>query len=130
MGSEMCIRDSPESLRAIRKVDGSKDLFVVITMSHPRGGDFFDVEAFCSLALEVGATGVIAPATRPEDISRIRDLIGNLKIMSPGVGAQGGNPKEALEAGADFIIVGRGIYLSDNPAEAAEQYSRDLEIDD
>ena len=120
----------PESLRAIREVAGSKDLFVVITMSHPRGGDFFDVEAFCSLALEVGATGVIAPATRPEDISRIRDLIGNLKIMSPGVGAQGGNSKEALKAGADFIIVGRGIYLSDNPAKAAEQYSRDLEIDD
>jgi orotidine-5'-phosphate decarboxylase len=119
-----------ESLKAIREVDSSKDLFVVITMSHPRGGDFFDIEAFCSLALEVGATGVIAPATRPEDISQIRDLIGSLKIMSPGVGAQGGNSKEALKAGADFIIVGRGIYLSDNPAKAAEQYSRDLEIDD
>jgi len=119
-----------ESLKAIREVDSSKDLFVVITMSHPRGGYFFDVEAFCSLALESGATGVIAPATRPEDISRIRDLVGNLKIMSPGVGAQGGNSREALRAGADFIIVGRGIYLSDDPAQVAERYSHDLDIDD
>ena len=47
--------------------------------------------------------------------------------MSPGVGAQGGNSKDAIKAGADYIIVGRGIYLSDNPAQAAEQYSRDLD---
>ena len=49
----------PESLKAIRKVDDSKDLYIVITMSHPKGGDFFNIDSFCSLALEVGATGVI-----------------------------------------------------------------------
>ena len=100
---------------------------MVTTMSHPGGGDFFDVEAFCSMAVEVGATGVIAPATRPEDIANVRSLVGDLKIMSPGVGAQGGNSKDAIKAGADYIIVGRGIYLSDNPAQTAEQYSRDLD---
>ena len=116
-----------QSLKAIRDVDDSKEIFVVATMSHPGGGDFFDVEAFCSMAVEVGATGVIAPATRPEDIANVRSLVGDLKIMSPGVGAQGGNSKDAIKAGADYIIVGRGIYLSDNPAQAAEQYSRDLD---
>ena len=116
-----------QSLKAIRDVANSKELFVVTTMSHPGGGDFFDVEAFCSMAVEVGATGVIAPATRPKDIANVRSLVGDLKIMSPGVGAQGGNSKDAIKAGADYIIVGRGIYLSDNPAQAAEQYSRDLD---
>ena len=32
--------------------------------------------------------------------------------------------------GADFIIVGRGIYQADNPALAAEKYMSDMNIDD
>ena len=116
----------PESLKAIREVDPSKEMYVVITMSHPKGGDFFKIEEFCSLALEVGATGVVAPATRPEDVAKVRELVGDLEIISPGVGAQGGSSKETIKAGANYIIVGRGIYLSDNPAAAAEKYSLEM----
>ena len=116
----------PESLKAIREVDSTKDMYVVITMSHPKGGDYFDIENFCKLALEVGATGVVAPATRPEDVAKVRNLVGDLEIISPGVGAQGGSSKDTIEAGANYIIVGRGIYLSDDPAAAAEKYSKEL----
>jgi orotidine-5'-phosphate decarboxylase len=116
----------PESLKAIREVDSSKDLYIVITMSHPKGGDFFDIDSFCKLALEVGATGVVAPATRPEDVAKVRGLVGDLEIISPGVGAQGGSSKETIKAGANYIIVGRGIYLSDDPAVAAEKYSLEM----
>jgi orotidine-5'-phosphate decarboxylase len=110
-----------ESLKAIREVDSTKDLYIVITMSHPKGGDFFDIDSFCKLALEVGATGVVAPATRPEDVAKVRGLVRDLEIISPGVGAQGGSSKETIKAGANYIIVGRGIYLSDDPAAAAER---------
>ena len=116
----------PESLKAIREVDSTKDLYIVITMSHPKGGDFFDIDSFCKLALEVGATGVVAPATRPEDVAKVRGLVGDLEIISPGVGAQGGSSKETIKAGANYIIVGRGIYLSDDPAAAAENYSLEM----
>jgi len=115
-----------ESLKAIREVDSTKDLYIVITMSHPKGGDFFDIDSFCKLALEVGATGVVAPATRPEDVAKVRGLVGDLEIISPGVGAQGGSSKETIKAGANYIIVGRGIYLSDDPAAAAENYSLEM----
>ncbi len=120
----------PESLKAIKEVADSKEIYVVITMSHPKGGAFFNIEKFCDLAMDIGVTGVIAPATRPEDVARIRNLVGNLKIISPGVGAQGGSSRETLKAGADYIIVGRGIYLSDDPAAAAEKYSREFSIND
>ena len=117
-------------MSAIREVDPSKEMYVVITMSHPKGGDHFKIEEFCSLALEVGATGVVAPATRPEDVARVKSLIGDLEIISPGVGAQGGDSKETIRAGADFIIVGRGIYQADNPASAAEKYMSEMDIND
>ena len=116
----------PESLKAIREVDSTMDMYIVITMSHPKGGEFFDIDNFCKLALEVGATGVVAPATRPEDVVKVRKLVGDLEIISPGVGAQGGSSKDTIEAGANYIIVGRGIYLSDDPVAAAEKYSKEL----
>ena len=114
-----------ESVSACKSSE-DKDLFVVITMSHPGGGEFFDIDKFSTIAKQAGATGVVAPATRPEDITEVREKVGNLTIISPGVGAQGGSAKDAIDAGADYIIVGRSIYQSDNPAEAAYQYSQSI----
>ncbi|MEM0002219.1 MAG: hypothetical protein QW211_04935 [Desulfurococcaceae archaeon] len=52
----------------------------------------------------------MAPATRPEVIKYIRSKLGtNVKILSPGVGAQGASPGDALCAGADYEIIGRAI---------------------
>jgi len=41
-------------------------------------------------------------------------------ILSPGIGTQGGNAKKAIEAGATYLIVGRLIYKSSSPSQAAE----------
>jgi orotidine-5'-phosphate decarboxylase len=78
------------------------------------------------LAVETGATGVIAPATRPERVAHIRGIIGDLKILSPGVGAQGGSAADTIKAGADYIIVGRAIYQSENPKEAASGLASEI----
>jgi orotidine-5'-phosphate decarboxylase len=113
-------------LRAIRDVAPDRDLYAVITMSHPGGGEFFDITALAAVARDGGATGVVAPATRPEDITAVREAVGDLKIIAPGVGAQGGNPRAAITAGADLIIVGRAIYQTDDPGAAAREFAAAL----
>jgi len=92
-------------------------------MSHP-GGEEFTAPVACrlaSLAVECGASGVIAPATRPERIKVIRDVVGKLKILSPGVGAQGGDAADAIANGADYVIVGRSIFNASDPRGAAKE---------
>ncbi|MCX8136210.1 orotidine 5'-phosphate decarboxylase / HUMPS family protein [Pyrobaculum aerophilum] len=63
--------------------------------------------------------GFVLPGNQPEFISRARKILGcKYRIISPGIGAQGGQPGNALGAGADFEIVGR--YVVENPDRVAE----------
>lgn len=116
-----------ECVNAARKYDG--DVFVVTEMSHPGAVEFMQPKALdlAALAVRSGARGVVAPATRPESIRKIRNAVGKLTIISPGVGAQGASPADAICAGADYVIAGRSIYGSDDPAREAEKIVKDIE---
>ncbi len=107
---------------AVEAADGGK-IFVVTEMSHPGGAEFTApaAEALARIAVECGASGIIAPATRPERVAVLRRIVGDLLILSPGVGAQGGSASSALSKGADYVIVGRSIYGSDDPRRATLQ---------
>lgn len=105
-------------------VEASKgQAFVVTEMSHPGGKQFTApvADQLAAIAKAAGARGIVAPATRPERIAQLRKIIGNMEIISPGVGAQGGKASDAIGAGADYIIVGRAIYEAQDPAEAARK---------
>lgn len=117
-----------DSIEACVKAANGKDVYVVVEMSHKGGAEFFQplTEKLAKLAVEGSATGVIAPATRPERIEYIRGLVGELKILTPGVGAQGGSAAKAIEAGADYVIVGRSIYQAENPRDVAEQIAAEI----
>ena len=56
-------------------------------------------------------------------VKMLRSFAGTLKILSPGVGAQGGNPDEIAKM-VDGIIIGRAIYEAADPAAAAAEYAR------
>lgn len=103
---------------------------IVVEMSHEGAKQFIQpiTDELIELANELNPFGVIAPATRPERVRYIRKKLDrSIKILTPGVGAQGGKALEALKAGADYIIIGRSIYKSDNPRESAKVIWEEIE---
>jgi len=109
-----------------------KDVFVVSEMSHPGGAEFLQpvAEAIAKMAAEAGAFGLVAPATRPERVKKIREIIGDeLAIISPGVGAQGGKASDVIAAGADWVIVGRSIYNAESPKKVAREIAEEIEAE-
>ncbi len=105
------------------------EVFVLSEMSHP-GGQVFTApiaDRLAQLAVDAGAAGIVAPATRPERVAKLREIVGDLTIITPGVGAQGGSASASIEAGADYIIVGRSIYNSPTPKETAKNIVEEIQ---
>lgn len=100
------------------------ECYVVAEMSHPGAKEFFTQgvpEQIAANAMLAKADGIIAPATRPDRVKTLRGIIGKKKILSPGIGAQGGDP--GVAAIVDGLIVGRAIYEAADPAEAARSFA-------
>jgi len=87
-----------------------------------------NAKEIASLAKKSNVFGIVAPAMRPERVKELRAVIGNdLKIISLGVGAQGGSAVDTIKAGADWVIVGRSIYNSENSRAEAEKVRNEIE---
>jgi orotidine-5'-phosphate decarboxylase len=109
----------PDSVKACLDVAKSydKDIFLLSQMSHPGADMFFKPvsEEITKIGLSLGIKNYVAPSTKIDKLSKIRDLVGEDSfIISPGVGTQGGDPKETLKY-ADALIIGRSIYEAPDP---------------
>jgi orotidine-5'-phosphate decarboxylase len=85
------------------------------------------VEELAALAEKAGVDGVVAS---PHELKILRARFPNLKIVTPGIRASSAaaddqsrtlSAREALEAGADYIVVGRPIIAAADPVKAVEQ---------
>ena len=105
-----------------------KEIFLLTEMSHPGAKMFLqkDAEAIAQMGVDMKITNFVAPATRLDRLSIIRQIVGEDSfIISPGVGKQGGDGKKTLQY-SNAIIVGRSIYESENPKEACEELIKSL----
>jgi orotidine-5'-phosphate decarboxylase len=85
------------------------------------------------LALDAGADGLVCS---PQEVAMLRRHIGpNPLLVVPGIrpeGAPAGDqartmtPREAVSAGADWLVIGRPITAADDPALAAAAIAADL----
>ena len=113
--------------------DGARDagferpLVVAITVLSSIAGEGLASPA--SLAFEAKAAGAHGVVVSGEDVSVVREVTGEeFCLVVPGIRPAGSNghdqiriltPEEAIEAGADYIVVGRPITSSSDPAGAA-----------
>jgi orotidine-5'-phosphate decarboxylase len=82
-----------------------------------------------SLAFEAHAAGAAGVVVSGEDVAVVREVLGEEAcLVVPGIRPAGSNghdqvriltPREAVEAGADYLVVGRPITSSADPAGAA-----------
>lgn len=77
------------------------------------------------MAVEAGCGGIVCAAS---DLRAIRELSPRTLRVVPGIRAQGADrhdqpkavsPAQALEEGADLLVVGRSVTLAEDPAAAA-----------
>ncbi|HIP17158.1 MAG TPA: orotidine-5'-phosphate decarboxylase, partial [Methanothermococcus okinawensis] len=99
---------------------------MVTEMSHPGALRFMAPvsDDLAEMAKKLNVDAIVAPSTRPERLQHIKNIVEDIPIISPGIGAQGGHIDEVLRilGEEDYIIVGRGIYESENPREEAHKY--------
>jgi orotidine-5'-phosphate decarboxylase len=92
------------------------------------------VGRLAALAWDAGCDGLVCSAA---DLPRLREVVGpEPLIVTPGIRPAGAatddqqrvtTPRQALDAGADFLVIGRPITRASDPAAAIAAIAADLD---
>lgn len=119
-----------------------KGCFILCRTSNPGAAEFQDllveyqgksVPLYMAVAEQVatvwnkaGNCGLVVGATYPEELQQVRQLVGDMPILIPGVGAQGGSLKEAVKGSLNakgqgmLIHATRSIIFASSGSDFAE----------
>ena len=138
-GLEM-MRAAEASAQQAAKADGRAAPLVlgVTVLTSSNGGTLAEtgcepdvvaqVERLARLAVKAGLRGLVCS---PLEIVALRKILpAHVQLVTPGIrtGAEKADdqkrtltPREALQAGANWLVIGRPIYAAENPRAAAEK---------
>jgi orotidine-5'-phosphate decarboxylase len=131
---------------AIRPFLNCKDKGIIILCktSNPGSGEFQNLMVGDTSLYKIVAKNVaekwnknnncllVVGATYPEELKEVRKIVGDMTLLVPGIGAQGGDLEATLKAGLNskkqglMINSSRGIIFSENPREETEKLRRDI----
>lgn len=129
-GEEMLLAASG-ALKGLQK----RPLIVAVTVltSQPVKGVKQKVLSLARLAFACGLDGVVSSV---QECAMLKESLGrNFVVVTPGIRPQGedcgdqkrvATPKTALEAGANYIVVGRPIVKARDPLAAAKNILKEL----
>lgn len=132
------------SMRVAERTGKERPLIIGVTMLTSLDQDDLDIIGFkdkvhdqvlrlADLAQSSGLDGVVCS---PYEISLLRQQCGeDFRLIVPGIRPEGSDagdqkrimtPREALERGADYLVIGRPITRAENPAEMARNIQETL----
>ena len=134
LGGEAMMRAAVEGAgRGADAAGVSMPLVLAVTVLSSHGGEA--LASPVSLAWEAKEAGLDGVVVSGEDVRDVRDACGDaFCLVVPGIRPAGTNghdqirvltPREAIERGADYLVVGRAITAADDPVRAAQMIVRD-----
>jgi orotidine-5'-phosphate decarboxylase len=116
-----------------------KGVIVLCRTSNPGAGDLQDVEVGGRRLFHIvadlaarrwnsrGNCLLVVGATYPRELAEVREIVGNMALLVPGVGAQGGDVTQVVQNGQN--TAGTGLIISSSRAilyaSAGEDFARD-----
>jgi orotidine-5'-phosphate decarboxylase len=115
-----------------------KGIIVLVKTSNPGSEEFQNLETEGKPLYQLVAENiaknwnindncaVVVGATYPDELKKVREIVGDMPILVPGIGAQGGDLEAVIKNGIDsnkqglIINSSRGIIYAEDPRKAAQ----------
>ena len=75
---------------------------------------------------------LVVGATYPKELAAVRKMVGDMTLLIPGIGAQGGDVEKTVKAGLNsqnagmIINSSRGIIFAKDPREEAKKLRENI----